>query len=161
MTNACATIDPVVNAVGSKKVETAAEELARDVKTGGKVPTYLGARVKEEMTAMMNADDFTGADALHFLALHNLLHEKIYGVEDPDLAGQSLRVWRRNVQKMLSVIGPQAMLEFVRWAWNQERSREAWRRENFFEAGRLSAFKLFSRHKLTEYRLALARQKAR
>lgn len=150
----------VLEAIGPSKTESAADETAGLVKATLR-PKFIGKQIKTEMKTMMLADDFTNADALHFLALHNLLHEQIYGVLDVDMEGRSLRVVRSRVQKMLNALGSKAMLEFVRWAWNSERSREAWRRDNFFEQGRMGAYKLFSRHKLVEYRLSLARQKAR
>lgn len=124
-------------------------------------PRRLTEKVRKEALEMMQRSDFSTAEPVHFMALHDLLHEQVYGVEDPDLRSPARRGVSSQCSGMLEALGPQVMTDFIRWAWTEEQRRETWRRENHRDGGRLGARSLFSRVKLTEYRISLQRQKAR
>jgi len=135
-----------------------AEEMEHLARTSKKAK-FLTADIRVKALQMMRKGDFERADALHFLAAHDHLHEQIYGVPDPDVMGPALRISRSQVQGMLSSLGTKRLTDFVRWAWKEEQRRETWRRENHRDGARMSAQRLFSRSKLTEFYIAMQRQK--
>lgn len=138
--------------------KSASEEAASITRDPKKKPAYLTERTREETRKMMETGVFTDATASHFLALHDELHSKIYGVPDPDLVGGSVRGARSQAQSIVEALGVARTVDFVRWAWLDEQRRETWRRENHRDGARMSAARLFSRAKLTEYRISLSRR---
>ena len=140
------------------EAKSPAEEMEHLARTSKKAK-YLTEDIRAKAMEMMRTGDFERADALHFLAVHDYLHEQIYGVPDPDVMGPALRISRTQVQGMLTALGSKKLTDFVRWAWNEERRRETWRRENHRDGARMSAQRLFSRSKLTEFYIAVQRQK--
>jgi hypothetical protein len=145
---------------GVRQKEGAAREVTRLVReTDSKPKLHMTPRIRLEAEKMISAKDFSRAEAVHFIALHDALHEKVYGLPDPDVNGKSFRIARSNCQSWIEALGKEQLLDYIRWAWREEFRREVWRRENHRDGGRLSISTLLSRHKLTEYRISLARQK--
>ena len=159
-------VQAVMSAVDEVKSEQkASDEVVMLVKRKQKGPVlFLTQRVRDEVQEMIAANDFSKATAMHFLALQDLLHSKVYGVPDPALTGRGGRAVvgvRMQAQGLLNVLGTEGLLEFVRWAWLEEERTERWRRENHRDGARLGAGRLFSRAKLTDYRISLARRGAK
>ncbi len=112
-------------------------------------------RLVGELNTMLESGTWSNARPAHLVELYCLLHEKVYGVEALDLRGQLNRqAAARMVLTMMkrdfnSLAEP--MVEFMRWSWQREESREEWRRRNNTGRRRLTWRMQFGGELLTEY----------
>ncbi len=122
----------VASAVTESQVASRKTTEMKDFLHGGPrkpQPKYINETIREQTRAMMASGDFSQACAVHFLALHDELHRKVYGVGDPDLTGgMPVNRARQQAQGLLSAMGADALVKFVRWAWQDEKRCEDWRR---------------------------------
>lgn len=118
-------------------------------------------RAMTDVSDLMASGDWSKAKPIHVFALYCHLHEHVYGVP-PGETGSADRT--RACFQVANLIRSQfdgkisEMVDFVRWAWQREESRESWRREN----GRLSGFRLgsrllFSGTMVSDYRVQMKR----
>jgi hypothetical protein len=123
------------------------------------------AAAREEMRAMGERGDWSGATGAHLVALYEWLHEEVYGAPTSELSVRRLR------GIAVSVAGafvkrefggdPERAVEFLRWAWTREQEREAWRRANDRSGKKIGWRLAFSGELATEYRVDVARRSAR
>lgn len=113
-----------------------------------------------EVTAFRNGGDWSSATPRHFVALHEDLHEEVYGVPT-DMGSRERKLACFAASKCLrDDFGgdPAAMAEYVRWVWlDRELGRERWRRENKRGGGRLGWNLLFGKA-VGDYRLEVLRK---
>lgn len=124
------------------------------------IPDAAWERARREAEAMMRTGEWGEALPRHFVAAYALLHERVYGVADGELAPPvRLRAAAAASRCLDHEFGGDrgAMAEMVRWAWQRELEREKWRRANGRQGGKLTAWLQFGRV-VTDYRLAQARR---
>lgn len=119
-------------------------------------------RYVREVKAMMESEQWTKGKASHLVALYYVLHEMVYGVA-PELKGEELKEAKLAAGSFLHskcADDFEAAVEFMRWVWARERSREQWRRDNKID-GKVLGWRLILRHSsmYTEYRVAMERRK--
>lgn len=132
-----------------------------------KSPPSIGAKRQErfarEMTEMRESGDWDCAEPAHFVALFVWMHTRVYEVEPIELTkGTEYALAARFAKTMLVThfkSNVDATMEFMRWAWRRESEREQWRRDNGKDGGRLTARFFFSGTLVTDYRIAMARQR--
>lgn len=118
-------------------------------------------RARTEVEAMIESDDWSGATARHLVALYDVMHTEVYGVECAELGPAE----RYNATMMAANLTKREFsgdytkaVEFMRWAWAREADSEKWRRENGrTHARRIGARLMFGGSLLTDYRVYLAR----
>lgn len=118
------------------------------------------ARATREAVLMMESGDWSAAVPRHFVALYALLHEKVYGVRADELTPSARLVAAGLARGMCDRLfggDPGEMAGYMRWVWAREKDREAWRRANQKDGGRIGARLVFGGALVTEYRLHLAR----
>jgi hypothetical protein len=111
----------------------------------------------------MRSGDWTTANALHFVALWMVMHERVYGVV-PIVTGNEIKrgSWRAGtVLKDIFKGVPGELVEMIKWSWKREHKNEIWRRENEREGSRLNLTYQFSAKTLTDYKLAWVRGEMR
>lgn len=117
-------------------------------------------RARLEAEEMVRTREWSGATARHLVALYDLMHEKVYGVEALEL-GPSERhkaaLIAGNMIKRYFNGDVEACVEFLRWVWTREMGREKWRRENQQSGQRIGIRLMFSGSLVTDYRVDLAR----
>lgn len=119
-------------------------------------------RTVSETRAMMQSGDWEGAGARHLVALYAILHERVYGVEAVELGPQEryTATLRAGLFLKHEFGGDVAeAVQFFRWTWAREKSREDWRRENRRSGGRIGIRLMFAGQILTDYRLDRARKR--
>lgn len=118
-------------------------------------------RARVEVEEMIESDDWSGATARHLVALYDVMHTEVYGVEPSELGPAE----RYNAAMMAGNLTKREFsgdftqaVEFMRWAWAREADNEKWRRENGrTNARRIGARLMFGGSLLTDYRVYLAR----
>lgn len=117
-------------------------------------------RARAEMQAMIDSQNFAGCSARHIVALYDLMHVKVYGVE-VSMSGSERHTYTLRaggfIKREFSGDYTKA-IAFFRWLWAREMGREKWRRETGNEGGRLDIGQSISGKSITDYRLALARR---
>ena len=112
-------------------------------------------KVVDELSAMLESDEWGQARPVHLVELYCLLHENVYGVEALDLRGQLNRqACARMVLTMLRRDFDDevpALVDYMRWSWQREESREEWRRRNNTGRRRLTWRIQFGGELLTEF----------
>jgi hypothetical protein len=118
------------------ELEAASAALAESLPKKAKKQTSFSRARTEEITRqteeMRASKDFSRAGPRHLVALWAWLHEQTYGVA-PSLHG---REWvtasfaAGTVLKKDFAGDVDALLEFVRWTWAEERRSVKWKREN-------------------------------
>jgi len=110
---------------------------------------------------MFDTNDWSECKARHLVAIYDLMHTKVYGVDAADLNSTA----RYSYTMMANAFVKREFngdyiraVKFLRWAWNREGRWEKWRRENKTGGRRLTIYNLFSGRVLTEYRTDLARR---
>ena len=112
--------------------------------------------------------DWRGAKAVHFVALHAVLFEEVYEFAPLDLVPET-RFFAAGMAASLakSVFGFSAeeegsaakMFAYVRWVWEREVEKEAWRKSKGIEGGKPPGWRLvFSRNLLNEYANSVLRK---
>lgn len=121
-------------------------------------------RTRAETESMMETGEWESCSARHIVALYDLMHVKVYGV-DAGMTSQERHIATVRtgpfVTKEFGGDYEQA-IEFFRWVWKREMSKEKWRRENEIgsESGaRLTIWAMISSRTLTDYRVSLLRKK--
>lgn len=117
----------------------------------------------EETKVMIANGDFEGCGARHLVALYSLMHDKVYGVEPVMSSSERHTAVLRMGGFVKHHFGGdfQQAVAFYRWVWTREIGREKWRRENKREGSRLSIGLLMSGSIITDYRVALSRNRTR
>lgn len=119
-------------------------------------------RARVEVEAMMKSGEWEGTSARHLVALYALMHERVYGVAAAELGPKEryTSCLRAGTLVKREFGGDYVeAVEFMRWAWTREKSREKWRRENGKDGGRIGPGLMFGGALLTDYRLAMARRR--
>lgn len=106
----------------------------------------------------IEAEEWSDIRPEHLVALYAVCHEDIYGVSAvPELEGEAWYGARSAAASMLRKEfddDTEAAVEYLRWTWRREQSREKWRRDNGRPGGRITWRAQFcSRTMLTEYRI--------
>lgn len=117
-----------------------------------------------EMGDLVKANDWKDATAVHFVALYAYLHDQIYGFAPGELTARERMAAAGAASRMLSASfdgDPDDMVDFMRWTWRREASRERWRRENHRPGGKLTWRFQFSGRALDEYRADLMRSRGK
>lgn len=119
---------------------------------------------KKEAWRRMQSANWEGAQPRVFAALYALLHERVYSVAPSELTPQ-IRAYATGAAKRMLAREfddkPEEMAVFMRWAWMREQKREAWRRENNRDGGRISWTLQFNGSLITDWRLEQSRKPAR
>lgn len=146
--------------------DAAAEAIAdwarKERKSGPRgVSTGAIERAEREVERMVDEHCWDGARGTHFVALHSMLHRRVYGVDPGYGARERMLAAGAAARALGAEFGddPAAMAEFVRWSWVREQGREKWRRANGREGGRLGWRLQFSGSLVADYRIDLARRK--
>jgi hypothetical protein len=152
---------PRVPSVGMSAVEFAARapERARYVKSLG---PKVRERLAQEIQRHIATNDWRGAGAQHLVALYCECHEQVYGVRATELdqgrefafaANEATGLVSREFDDKI-----ERAVEYVRWVWVRERSREAWRIREGKPGGRIGWKLMFSSRMVTDFRVELARE---
>ncbi len=120
-------------------------------------------RTRVETQEMIDTRDWGACAARHLVALYDLMHLKIYGI-DVTMSGSE----RYTATLMAGGFVKRAFggdfeksVDYFRWAWTREKEREKWRRENGRDGGTIGLGFMFSNKLLDQYRIALVRQRNR
>lgn len=122
-------------------------------------PNVDYARIREETREMIRSQSFAGAKPSHFVALYELMHEQVYGVEATDMTNEQRRRAGFRASQFLGTEcngDPELFARYVRWFWRREKERETWRKEEQ-RVYRATWGAAFSRSAAVEFRMALAR----
>jgi hypothetical protein len=118
-----------------------------------------------EMNEMRTSNDWSEARPAHLVALYAWAHAQVYGVPASELVGLNwLAAASASAKLVRDEFGddPSVAVEFMRWTWKREKSREQWRRDNGKDGGRLTWRAQFQqRYVLTDYRIDQARKARR
>ncbi len=163
VSGSCSSLEPMLKLVWNKpEVPTEQQEAvaawARQLPRKHRPPTDGGLqrkKVADELSAMLESDEWEQARPVHLVELYCLLHENVYGVEALDLRGQLNRqACARMVLTMLRRDFDDevpALVDYMRWSWQREESREEWRRRNNTGRRRLTWRIQFGGELLTEF----------
>ena len=125
-------------------------------------PKRLRERCKDEAMCRVRENNWEGAKASHFVALHQVLYEECYGVP-LDLGSREFKMAAMAAGQLLkNEFGgsPIDLLSFMRWVWKREMGREKWRRENNHNGGTLEWAHVFRGGKaLRDYKIASNRRR--
>lgn len=119
-------------------------------------------RARFETEQMMKSGDWDKCAVRHLVALYDIMHEKCYGVEDASLGPAE----RYNATMMAANLTRHEfdgkfveVIEFMRWVWKRELSKEKWLRENNKPLSRrVTYYDMFGKKLLlTDYKIYLAR----
>lgn len=118
-------------------------------------------RARVEVETMIDTDNWDGVTSRHLVALYDVMHTEVYGVEPGELGPAE----RYNASMMAANLTKREFggdfkktIEFMRWAWAREAEAERWRRQNNRTNGRrIGARLMFSGSLVTDYRVFLAR----
>jgi hypothetical protein len=128
------------------------------------IPKRDWESLRAEVQGWMGEGQWELATPRHFVALFSLLHELVYKVPDGSMNGpgrlKATFMAGRMLEKEFSG-EPVRMAEFVWWIWKREEGHEKFRRERGHGFTRITAYKQFSGALLTDYRIALTRQKGK
>lgn len=118
-------------------------------------------RTRVEAQAMIDSQNFDGCSARHIVAIYDLMHLKIYGVEvSMSATDRHTYTLRAGGFVKREFSGDYAkMIVYFRWLWSREMGREQWRRETGNEGASLHIAACFAGKAITEYRIALSRRK--
>lgn len=98
-----------------------------------------------------------------FVGLYALCHRIVYGVLPEDLAEKgALGLAAKMANTCLHTSfgdDRSAFVEFIKWTWDREKSRELWRLQNGKQGGRIGIRLQFSGSLITDHRVDLARRK--
>jgi len=131
-------------------------------KTRGKRRASIKATLKRstaEVERRLDVDDWDGLKPTNIVQVWAWCHRETYGVE----AGVTAVEWERAVMRAASFAKSEfdgdldAVLAYVRWAWQRERRYEQGRRDNGKGGGVLGWAKMFGAKVLTDYRIDKAR----
>lgn len=135
-------------------------KLARKKARSKTISASVFNRARLEAKEMMRTREWKDATARHLVALYDLMHEKVYGVEALEL-GPSERhkaaLIAGNMIKRYFDGDVVACVEFLRWVWTREIAREKWRRDNRVSGQRIGIRLMFSGSLVTDYRVDMAR----
>ncbi len=117
-------------------------------------------RAVAETEAMMAEGDWSQCTARHIVALYDLMHMKVYGIESSMSSGdRHIAALRAGSFAKRELGGDfEKVVDYFRWVWTREMGREKWRRENGREGARLTIGWCFGGALFTDYRLALTRR---
>ncbi len=118
-------------------------------------------RVKDDVAERCASGEWEGATPRHLVALYEVLHQDVYGVEASDMTPrerQQAALAAGRVVKDEFDGDVAAAVELIRWAWKREEGREKWRRENGRSGSRLGWRLLFGAM-LVDWRLERERAK--
>jgi hypothetical protein len=99
------------------------------------------SKAKGEMDAMSDSGVWTSARGVHLVALYSWLHTAVYGVEPAELDGKAWALASVMAQRFCAqhFEGDFAgCVEFMRWCWKREASREEWRRAHHNGGARIA-----------------------
>lgn len=120
-------------------------------------------RDAREVEERREANDWESARPGHMVALYAMCHEKIYGFIPNELdKGKEYALAVLSAARMLKGEfrgESKIMVEFIRWTWRREQSREKWRRERGQGGQRIGWRLQFNGSMVSDYRVDLARRK--
>lgn len=161
-----ATVAPAGQAAQSMLAFAHMSEAGEDLKPrkarGFGVPPAQRAQARLEMEAMTKTGDWAAATGRHLVALWGLMHQRVYGVaaaelEDSVQYGLAAKAANALIKGHFGE-DVSAAIEFMRWAWRREQSREKWRRENGKSGGRMGWRLQFAGSLVTDYRVDMRRR---
>lgn len=120
-------------------------------------------KARAEVSAMLAAGDFDKAKPMHLVALYEWCHEQVYGVAPAEFATKA--AWKPALFAASKLTREEfrgsasATVDFIRWTWAREKSREHARRTGRNEStGRIGwRLQFVTRHLVTDYRIEIAR----
>ncbi len=143
----------------------AADALVAFVGVGKKKspPRFNQDKARKELREMLTEGEFTQAKSLHFVALYEWAHEQVYGVLPAEFSTKT--TWKSAMFAASKLLkdefagDPTKMVDYIRWTWKREKSREVARRQGKNpNIGRLGwRLQFVTRHLVTDYRIDLAR----
>lgn len=118
------------------------------------------SRTEFETQAMIDERNFDGCQIRHLVALYAIMHKKCYGVEVVMSSTERYTATARMGRFARTMFGGDLdkVIDYLRWLWTREMSREKWRRENNHGGGTISFFATISGALVTQYRVFLSRQ---
>lgn len=122
-------------------------------------------KTREEVVAMVKSGEWDECGARHLVALYDIMHLKVYKVEDAALDSKT----RYNAVMMAANFVKREFaddyveaVEYMRWVWSEEMRQEKWRIENNRQNNNpITYYMMFSGRLLTKYRIFLARRHSR
>jgi len=133
----------------------------------GPVKQFTDAKLRiaaAEVEEMIRTRDFTKARPRHFVAMHGVLHARVYGLGPTDPASTRLRA-AASITRLLKVHfdeDPVKLAAFVRWVWVREAGREKARRSTGdCSGGRIGLGLQFSSAMVDDYRVDTMRRGGR
>lgn len=118
-------------------------------------------RARAETSEMMASGEWEGCASRHLLALYDLMHKQVYGVEVTTTGHERHNAVLRlgGFIKREFAGDHQASIDYFRWVWTREIQYAKWCREtNKLDARRMTIPLCTSGSMITDYRLMLARQ---
>ena len=119
------------------------------------VGAALFERTRAETEEMMRATVWDGCRPAHLVALHDVMHERTYGVPS-GMTGTERMTGAKMVGMLVkrSFDGePANAVMYFRWLWTREVSNERWRRENGRSGKRLTLGYACSSAAVTDWRV--------
>jgi hypothetical protein len=112
-----------------------------------------------EVEEMRASGEWQAARPRHFVALYEVLHHEVYGIEAPDIMPEERQRACFMAARVMAAEfdgDPSEMALFMAWAWEREVAREVKRREGKRASGRLGWHVLF-KHVVGDYRVERVR----
>jgi len=132
-----------------------------------KAPKITPAKMRrflQDALERLGTGNWVGAKPSSIVALYGVCHERVYGCSPAELSNglTYLLATAAAARQTKEEFGgdPIRAVEFMRWVWVREESREKWRRENGRDGGRISWKLQFGKALVTDYRIAMARKKS-
>ena len=121
--------------------------------------TFNRARV--ETQAMIDTQDWSACTNRHFVALYDLMHAKIYGVDSMLSASDRHRFFLLVSGFVKRHFGPNIgeAINYFRWLWQREIGREKWRNETGREGVRMTYARCCSNQAFADYCYAKTRKR--
>ena len=135
----------------------------RERKSSKTISDSSMAMATEDVRKCMASGDWSKAGCRHFLALYVVMHEEVYKVTPVELTPHERVKAVMGISRMLKTWFDDdagEMASFMRWTWEQEREREAWRLKNGRQGGRIRWQKQFGPDFVSDYRAHLVRSRS-
>lgn len=129
----------------SPPVDLLADFLGPEKKSKSKSANQAGSRRRAhiaDVAQRVESKDWNDAGPRHLVALYWFCHTKVYGTEPKEL--DTAAAWTRAMMFAGKLVREefegdvQLAIRFMRWTWNREKEREAWRRQNRRSGGRIT-----------------------
>lgn len=133
-------------------------------KSSFSVGPKMRAKYRAEEEEIRASGDWAHAVPGHLVALYEVLHRVVYGIDPAELA-ESSKEWAMAARAAHVMVEREfggsvaAAAEFFRWTWAREQGREKYRREHGKPSNRILWRWQFGGSILTDYRVAMLREK--